>query len=91
LPADKPGVIGRSIRHFGDAPKRRGCSIEGGLQLKLDSRLEELRPTLKLKAVQISVPVDHFEADIVGHMPVDHRRDSPELAAPQCAAVEINV
>jgi hypothetical protein len=52
-------------------------------ELKLKTRLEELRLANKVEAVERTIPIGHLEPNVVGDVPVHHWRESPELAPSQ--------
>src|SRR5262245_49720876 len=61
------------------------------LELQLKAGLEELRLADEAEAVERTIPISHLEPHVVGDIPVHHRRESPELAALQGSAIEVDV
>src|SRR6516162_4696810 len=60
-------------------------------QLQLNTALEKLREPDEAEPIQAADAVGELEPDVVGEVPVEHRRVPPELAAGQRTAVEIDV
>ena len=75
-----------------DSPRAsHGRAAAERLQLQLKTGLEEVRLADHAEAVERAVAVDELEPDVVRHVPVDHRRDAPELAAVDRPVVDVAV
>src|SRR5262245_60392775 len=61
------------------------------LERKLNAGLQELRVTLEIEAVEGAVSVDELQPHVVRQVPVDHRREAPQLAAVDATVVEVDV
>src|SRR5262245_42006472 len=61
------------------------------LEIEEESRLEELRRAPQIEAIEISVAIGEKDVNELVHMPDDHRRHTPELAALEASVIEIAV
>src|SRR5262245_32660687 len=69
------------------SPGRRVCCSKP----RDEAALEEVSRALEIEAIENAVAVAQLDPQVVHQVPLDRRRDSPELAAVKAAAIEIDV